>query len=96
MDFNSVTGGITAGNMGADDCGGGAMDSKGTSNSTEGSMWHYGMARRAKGDTRRTRVSFLLFWLLLIEILVGKSFQNFSYFYVFINGFKKANVLTFV
>ncbi|XP_065368078.1 alpha-catulin [Calliphora vicina] len=38
LDFNSVAGGITAGTMGADDCGGGAMDSKGTTNSTEGSM----------------------------------------------------------
>lgn len=36
-------------------------DSKGSTTNTEGSMWQYGMARRAKGDARRTRVSFLLF-----------------------------------
>jgi len=26
------------------------------------SIWQFGMARRGKGDSRRTRVSFLLFW----------------------------------
>ena len=27
------------------------------------SIWQFGMARRGKGDSRRTRVSFLLFWV---------------------------------
>lgn len=29
---------------------------------SDGSMWQFGMGRRSKGDGRRTRVSFLLFW----------------------------------
>lgn len=33
----------------------------GSAPGSDPSVWQFGMARRAKGDTRRTRVSFLLF-----------------------------------
>uniref|UniRef100_A0A1A9VE93 Uncharacterized protein n=1 Tax=Glossina austeni TaxID=7395 RepID=A0A1A9VE93_GLOAU len=39
LDFNSIVGGISTGSLHGDDCSAGAMgDSKGSSNSTEGSM----------------------------------------------------------
>lgn len=40
----------------------GADGSKtGSAPGSDPSVWQFGMARRAKGDARRTRVSFLLF-----------------------------------
>lgn len=65
LNLTGITGGLSSGSVrGDDNVAGGMGDSKGTTSSSEGSMWHYGMARRAKGDARRTRVSFLLFWYI--------------------------------
>lgn len=65
LNLTGITGGLSSGSVrGDDNVAGGMGDSKGTTSSSEGSMWHYGMARRAKGDARRTRVSFLLFWYM--------------------------------
>lgn len=62
LDFSGLSGRATAGCSRDDEGGSGAAgDSKGATTSSEGGIWQYGMARRAKGDARRTRVSFLLF-----------------------------------
>lgn len=61
--------GASRGSAGGDEDGGGGGggaggDGKmGVGGGTDGSIWQMGMARRAKGDARRTRVSFLLFWI---------------------------------
>lgn len=40
---------------------GGDGSKAGSAPGSDSSVWQFGMARRAKGDARRTRVSFLLF-----------------------------------
>lgn len=61
---------------GDDGSGVGGVGSDGKMNSGSGSdasMWQFGMARRSKGDGRRTRVSFLLFWAIRIRKLSSRS-----------------------
>jgi len=60
LNLTGITGGLTS-ERSNENMAGGMCDSKGTTSSSD-IPWHYGMARRAKGDARRTRVSFLLFW----------------------------------
>lgn len=50
-----------------DGSGAGGVGTDGKMNSgagSDGSMWQFGMARRGKKDGSRTRVSFLLFWVI--------------------------------
>lgn len=58
-------GGYRDGEEGGSGGQGGDGGKMGAGPGTDGSMWQYGMARRGKGDARRTRVSFLLFWRVI-------------------------------
>ncbi len=69
LDFNVLANRAGSGQFrdGEDGSGAGGVGNDGKMNSgsgSDGSMWQFGMARRAKGDGRRTRVSFLLFWVI--------------------------------
>lgn len=69
---------------GDDGSGVGGVGSDGKMNSGSGSdasMWQFGMARRSKGDGRRTRVSFLLFWAIRVREISDRSDVRLPFFF---------------
>lgn len=75
LDFRGLSARGSGGSMrddeGSGSGAGGEGGKLGGSGGSEGSMWQFGMARRGKGDARRTRVSFLLFWASLPNIRIS-------------------------